>query len=88
MNTKPPLVWNSWNIEHIKKHAVSTQEVEEVYLSLTKVVQSYQERFLILGKTKAGRKLTFAVSYQKQAEPYVVSARDMSKKERKIYEQA
>ena len=28
---KPPLIWDDWNREHIKKHSVTVAEVEEVY---------------------------------------------------------
>ena len=85
MCEKPPLEWDNWNIEHIKKHAVTKEEVEEVYRTSTKLVQSYKKRKLILGKTKVGRLLTVVISYEKQINPYVVSARDMSQKERRIY---
>lgn len=80
-----PLVWDDWNIEHIKKHAVSAREVEEAYQSSKKSVQSYLGRTIFLGVTKAGRLLTVVVSQKKQKCLYVVSARNMSKKERRIY---
>lgn len=68
------LIWDSWNKQHIQKHTVSITEVEEVYHSRTLIVNSYLGRQMILGETKRGRLLTI-----------VVSALDMSKKERSIY---
>lgn len=79
------LVWDEWNGEHIKKHKVTIKEVEEAYQSKIVETSSYLGRTVILGKTKKGRLLTIVVSSQKQQHPYVVSARDMSKKERRIY---
>lgn len=79
------LVWDKWNIEHIKKHNVNKDEVEGIFKSKICVVSSYLGRKLVLGKTKEGRLLTVIISFEKQENPYVVSARDMSKNERKIY---
>lgn len=77
--------WDDWNMEHIKKHDVSKAEVEQAFHSKIYIADSYFARKIILGKTKKGRLLTIVVSFEKQKEPYVVSARDMSKKERRIY---
>lgn len=82
---KPKLVWDDWNIEHVKKHQVSKEEIEQVYTSKTIKSQTYLNRILILGKTKKGRLLTIVVSQGKQKEQYIISARDMSRKERRYY---
>jgi len=79
------LVWDHWNKDHIKKHSVSIREVEEVYNNHIIQVESYKNRLLILGKTKQDRLLTVVCSHELQDDLYVVSARDMSKKERRIY---
>jgi len=82
------LVWDEWNKEHIKKHKVTVKEVEEVYKSTKIAKQTYLNRKLILGNTRKNRLLTIVISTEKQINPYVVSARDMSKKERRyFYEQ-
>lgn len=39
----------------------------------------------MIGKTINGRLLTIVISKEKQADPYVVSARDASQKERGCY---
>ena len=85
MRSSGAIVWNEWNKEHIKKHQVTVAEVEEVNNSKVITKQSYLERTIILGKTKNGRLLTIVVSTEKQIQPYLVSARDMSKKERRHY---
>ena len=79
------LVWDVWNTEHIKKHNVTVEEVEEIYKSPKITKKTYLNRTLILGKTKKNRFLTIVVSTEKQIAPYVISARDMSKKERRYY---
>ena len=79
------LVWDEWNKEHLKKHSVSAAEVEEVFVSKKITRLSYQNRKLLIGKTQNGRLLTVVISKEKQTDPYVVSARDTSQKERRYY---
>lgn len=79
------LIWDDWNVEHIKKHNVVVKEVEEAVKSSSIQTESYDERVVFLGITKKGRLLTVVCSQAKQKDLYVVSARDMSKKERKYY---
>ena len=85
MGLSGKLVWDEWNKKHIKKHQVTVAEVEEVYNSKVITKQSYLGRTIILGRAKNGRLLTIIVSTEKQKQPYTVSAREMSKKERRYY---
>ncbi len=85
MMSLPKLVWSDWNREHINKHAVTEEEAEYAYSHHFLSVDSYKGRKLYYGKLKNGRAIGVAVSFEKQEEPYVVSARDMSKKERRLY---
>ena len=78
-------IWDDWNCEHIKKHEVTVDEVEEVFTNKTVVTDSYLGRKMILRVSAKGRLLAVILSYALQSEGYVVSARDMSKQERKIY---
>lgn len=80
------IVWDKWNLEHIKKHNVSKYEVEIFFKNKNLLVESYKGRLIIIGKTKRGRLLTTILSFEKQKDAYIVSARDSSKKERKIYD--
>ncbi|MEK7544263.1 MAG: hypothetical protein AAB557_05305 [Patescibacteria group bacterium] len=82
---KPPLVWDDWNREHIKKHSVTEAEVEEGYGNEFARSDSYDKREAIFGTTLSGRMITIVVSYAKQPDPYIVSARTMSAVERKKY---
>lgn len=56
-----------------------------MYKSKHQTQQSYAGRTLVLGETKGKRLLTIVISYIQADKPYVVSARDMSRKERKYY---
>lgn len=78
------LIWDEWNVNHIKKHKVSVDEVEEVCQKIKKSFKSYRGRLIILGKTKKSRLLTVALAPEGQGKYYVVTARDMSHKERRI----
>ena len=75
------------------RHHVSTTESEEVFFNLPillagDVKHSQEEkRYYVLGQTNAGRRLfvSFTIRGDKIR---VISARDMSQKERRIYAQA
>lgn len=82
---KSKLIWDEWNKEHIKKHKVTVKEAEEAYKNEVGRSGSYDKREMIYGITKDKRAITISVSYAKQKDPYVVSVRDMSKKERRKY---
>lgn len=77
------LIWDEWTIDHIQKHNVTVIEVEEAYLNKKIKSESYLRRTKILGITKKGRMLSIIISQNL----CVVTARDMSRKERiKFYE--
>ena len=78
------LVWDDWNVEHIKKHEVSVIEVEKACYQPINSFKSYQNRLIILGKTKNNRLLTLVLMKKNKGVYYLVTARDMSRKERKL----
>ncbi|WP_213956675.1 MULTISPECIES: BrnT family toxin [unclassified Variovorax] len=87
--------WDKGNARKNEKHGVSTAEAEQLFfnaplLLLEDVAHSHLEaRFHALGKTDDGRALhvTFTLR-QSNLLIRVISARDMHRKERAIYEQA
>jgi uncharacterized DUF497 family protein len=87
--------WDDGNARKNEKHGVSTAEAEQVFfnqplLLLQDGAHSQSEiRFHALGRTDAGRTLhiTFTLR-QSGALIRVISARDMHRKERAIYENA
>lgn len=77
------LVWDSYNVEHIKKHGVTVGEVEEVAKNIITHKKAKLGRYLIIGRV-GGRIISVAVSKQKAGVYYPATARDSAKKERKI----
>ncbi len=73
-----------------KKHHVAWWECEEVFFNQPLYVlpdpehSKSEQRFYVLGVTNAGR-LLFLVYTQRRNRIRVISARDMSKNERKAY---
>lgn len=83
--------WNAANIEHIARHGVSPSEVEEVFYrrfiyGSMEVVKG-EIRVTLIGATNGGRVLT--ITFQARLnEVRIVTARDASRKERKLYGQS
>lgn len=73
------------------KHHVETYEVEEVFSRrpkfrfVEKGEREGEDVYLALGQSGAGRYLAVLFIYKKTAEALVLSARDMTRKERRRY---
>jgi len=87
--------WGDGNARKNEKHSVTPSEAEEVFfnhplLLLEDARHSGQEiRCHALGKNHAGRRLHITFTLRKDGSLIrVISARDMHRKERSIYEQA
>lgn len=87
--------WDGGNARKNQKHEVSAAESEQVFfnaplLLLADAKHSDREsRFHALGKTDQGRLLHIAFTLREAGVKIrVISARDMHRKERVIYEQA
>jgi len=86
--------WDKGNIfKNAKKHDVTIQEAEEVFLNEPFIVaddvkhsNSTELRFYGLGRTKTNRKLFVAFTIRDK-KIRVISIRDMKRKERSAYEQ-
>lgn len=83
--------WDDGNIEKSwSKHGVSPSECEQVFFNQPLVVvddekhSKHQKRWYALGRTESDRYL-FVVFTLRRKLIRVISARDMSKKERRIY---
>ena len=83
--------WDEGNARKNEKHGVSQTEAEQVFLNaplliLEDIAHSGKEQiFHTLGVTDEGRKLHVTVTIRGSC-LRVISARDMHKKERNIYE--
>ncbi len=86
--------WDSGNSnKNWKKHKVANTEAEEVFFNHPRYIYPVREelsggekRFYLLGKTNSGRQLFIVFTVRKEL-IRVISARDMSKKERRRYEE-
>ena len=86
--------WDAVNRDnHWIDHAVSTGECEEVFFNLPLLLKhdpahsASEARSFVLGQTNAGRHLIIASTIRSD-KIRVISARDMSKKERSAYGEA
>lgn len=84
--------WDKYNSEKIKtKHDVTPVECEQVFFNLPLITGSDEKhsqsetRFYVLGQTDAARPL-FLVFTVRGEKLRVISARDMNKKERRVYQ--
>ena len=84
--------WDQWNKDkNWDKHGVSSEEAEQVFINQS--VRIYkdakhsqtEDRYSALGKTLNGRHLYIAFTVRNEL-IRIISARPMSKKERKLYE--
>jgi hypothetical protein len=73
------------------KHRVETPEVEQALRNRPKIrfaqkgARKGEDLYLALGQTDAGRYLAVVFIYKRTQEALILSARDMSDKERKQY---
>lgn len=83
------LDWDYWNLEHIQKHQVTREKVEEVVGSIPVFRESYRNRFLMIGHTASGRPLAVAIgpSPNRPGAYYVFSARTAHRMERRDLQQ-
>lgn len=79
------IIWDEWNLNHIKKHKVRKEEVFEAVKDMVKVIPSYKERRLVFGVTRSKRLIAVALEEIEDRNYYVMTARDASRKERKKY---
>lgn len=87
--------WDDGNSRKNDRHDVSMAEAEQVFFNAPVLVlpdpahSRAEPRYHALGKTIDGRRLHITFTLRSGGKLIrVISARDMSKKERKIYEQA
>jgi uncharacterized protein len=85
--------WDEGNKQkNWEKHQVDYTECEQVFFNKPLVINedtkhsSHEKRYYVLGRSDTGRTL-FLVFTIRNYKIRVISARDQSKKERKIYEQ-
>ena len=76
------LVWDDWNSEHINKHNVTKEEINQALSRKVRARKGEKHRLIIFGETKARRMLALVIKKINKGY-YIFSARDASRKERK-----
>ncbi|MBU0505455.1 MAG: BrnT family toxin [bacterium] len=77
--------WNQGNIDHIARHQVEPDEAEEVFVGKIKIFRSKNDRYVALGKTLSGRYLFVVFMKKGRSTIRVITARDMTVKEKRLY---
>lgn len=83
------IIWPEDRIEHIARHGVTPDEVEEVCFGGPLVLRGKSEGknpvYYVLGQTSAGRHLFCVIIEFPNGRAYPVTARPMTEKERRQY---
>lgn len=85
--------WDKGNKQKsLVRHEVSNEECEEIFFDPNKEIQKDilhsmdEERYVLIGQTKQ-RRLLYIIFTIRKDKVRVISARDINKKERKLYEE-
>ena len=79
--------WDQETVDHISDHLVSPEEVEEVLFNdvdTPLVMRGKEGEYLAYGKTHGGR-LLFIVWASKYRKTKIITARNMTEKEKRFY---
>lgn len=83
------LIWTERNIEHISYHGVDPDEIEDVIWDNEPWFErrrGKKQRYIVYGQGLGGRYLFIVLDQERDALFYVVTARDMTKRERQYYQ--
>jgi uncharacterized DUF497 family protein len=79
--------WDQETVDHIADHGVSPEEVEQVLFNdydIPVIMRGKENKYLSYGETDSGRFL-FVVWVSKYRKTCIVTARDMTRKEKQFY---
>lgn len=80
------ILWDVDSIYHIAKHDVTPEEVEEaVFDGHILILKAKGKRYVLLSRTSSGRHLTVVVAFKFKGRVRIITARDMTTKERQYY---
>lgn len=77
--------WDKRNIDHIARHNVEPEEAEEVFFDKPLIRRSRDGRYIALGQSWAGRYLAVVFELRPGNIIRVITARSMTKAERRLY---
>lgn len=83
------IIWSEDRIEHIARHNVQPEEVEEVCFAQPLLLRTKSEVqnpvYYVLGQTNSGRYLFCVIIHFPNGKGYPVTARQMTEKEKAKY---
>ena len=81
------LSWDDRNIDHIAKHNVTADEAEQAVFASRKRIRKGKGAniYYLFGRTEAGRYIFIVLLAIGKLSARVITARDMSRKEKKWY---
>lgn len=80
------LIWDERNIEHIARHDVTPQEVEEVCHNDPVFISGHSGRLMAIGTSRSGRAISVILDPKDdEGVWFVVTARSADRKERTLY---
>ncbi|HCR35517.1 hypothetical protein A2130_02790 [Candidatus Woesebacteria bacterium GWC2_33_12] len=77
------LVWNDWNVEHVKKHGLTKRIIENAILNIKAFRYGYRARIVLICEFK-GNFISIVVDRKTEGKYYIVTARSADRKERKL----
>lgn len=78
-------LWDDGNIEHVAAHGVAQWEVEQVFRRRPKVRRVREGRYQAAGATEDGRYLVVHFRYLGNGVVRIITAREMTMKERRSH---
>jgi uncharacterized protein len=76
--------WDEENIDHIGRHGVSPEEVEEACYERPFVLKGREGLYLVYSQTMDGRYLLVVTRYRGNGKIRVITARDMTDAEKRL----
>ena len=77
--------WDDINVAHIARHNVTPDEVEEAFEFRRRIYRSRAGRYMLLGRSGAGRYIMVAFIISAGA-VRTITARDMTGTEKRLYQ--
>ena len=77
--------WDTWNVEHIARHGLEPLDVEAACRGSALVLRGREGRYLVYGRTAAGRYVLVVLRSHEGGGVRVITARDMTAQERRFY---
>jgi len=78
--------WDTRNVDHIARHGVEPYEAEDACRGGAVVVRGREGRYLVYGRTGAGRYLFAVIHSYGHGVARIITAREMTSRERRFYQ--